>query len=60
MLRGREADEMRELRAAKRNMAQHIQTLSLLIREQEQQIARPQLEHSGSARVVSLAGPARR
>jgi len=60
MLRGRETDEMRELRAANRNMAQHIQALSLLVREQEQQIAKLQLELSGSARVVSLAGPARR
>jgi hypothetical protein len=59
-LRGRETDEMRELRAANRNMAQHIQALSLLVREQEQQIAKLQLELSGSARVVSLAGPARR
>lgn len=60
MLRGRETDEMRELRAANRNMAQHIQALSLLVREHEQQIAKLQLELSGSARVVSLAGPARR
>lgn len=60
MLRGWETDEMRELRAANRNMAQHIQALSLLVREQEQQIAKLQLELSGSARVVSLAGPARR
>jgi DNA-binding MurR/RpiR family transcriptional regulator len=60
MLRGRETDEMRELRAANRNMAQHIQALSLLVREQEHQIAKLQLELSGSARVVSLAGPARR
>lgn len=60
MLRGRETAEMRELRSANRNMAQHIQALSLLVREQEQQIAKLQLELSGSARVVSLAGPARR
>lgn len=60
MLLGRETDEMRELRAANRNMAQHIQALNLLVREQEQQIAKLQLELSGSARVVSLAGPARR
>src|SRR5215831_2597422 len=38
-LRGRESDEMRDLRATNRNMAQHIQALSLLVREQEQQIA---------------------
>jgi hypothetical protein len=60
MLRGRESDEMRELRAANRNMAQHIQALSLLVREQEQQIAKLQLELSASAQVVSLVGPARR
>ena len=35
-LRGRENDELRGLRSANRNMAQHIQTLSLLVREQEQ------------------------
>jgi hypothetical protein len=59
-LRGRESDEMRELRAANRNMAQHIQALSLLVRHQEQQIAKLQLEPSASARVMSLVGPARR
>jgi predicted RNase H-like nuclease (RuvC/YqgF family) len=56
-LRGQESDQMRELRAANRSMAQHIQALSLLVREQEQQIAKLQLELSESARVVSLAGP---
>ena len=41
-LRGRESDELRDLRGANRNMAQHIQALSLLAREQEQQITRLQ------------------
>jgi hypothetical protein len=59
-LRGRESDEMRDLRAANRNMAQHIQALSLLVGEQEQRIAKLQLELSESARVVPLVGPARR
>ena len=59
-LRDRESDEMRDLRAANRNMAQHIQALSLLVREQEQQIAKLQLELSESARVVPLVGFARR
>jgi AcrR family transcriptional regulator len=59
-LRDRESDEMRDLRAANRNMAQHIQALSLLVREQEQQIAKLQLELSESARVVPLVGLARR
>jgi|SRR5579862_3914558 len=59
-LRGRESDEMRELRAANRNMAQHIQALSLLVHEQEQQIAKLQLELSESTRVVPLVGLARR
>jgi hypothetical protein len=58
--RGRESDEIRDLRAANRNMAQHIQALSLLVREQEQQIAKLQLELSQSARVVPLVGLARR
>jgi hypothetical protein len=56
-LRGRESDEMR---AANRNMAQHIQALSLLVREQEQRTAKLQLELSESARVVPLVGLARR
>ena len=60
ILRDRESDEMRDLRAANRNMAQHIQALSLLVREQEQQIAKLQLELSESARVVPLVGLARR
>ena len=59
ILRDRESDEMRDLRAANRNMAQHIQALSLLVREQEQQIAKLQLEFSESARVVPLVGLAR-
>jgi hypothetical protein len=59
-LRGRENDELRDLRSANRNMAQHIQALSLLVREQEQQIAKLQREPSESARVVPLVGLARR
>lgn len=59
-LRGRESEEMRDLRAANRCMAQHIQALSLLAREQEQQIAKLQLELSESPRVVPLVGAARR
>jgi hypothetical protein len=58
--RGRESDELRDLRAANHNMAQHIQALSLLVREQEQKIAELQLELSQSARVVPLVGLARR
>ena len=58
--RGRESDEIRDLRAANRNMAQHIQALSLLVRDREQQIAKLQLELSQSARVVPLVGLARR
>ena len=59
-LRGRESDEMRDLRLTNRNLAQHIQALSLLAREQQQQIAKLQLEFSESARVVPLVGLARR
>ena len=59
-LRDRESDEMRDLRVVNRNMAQHIQALSLLVCEQEQQIAKLQLELSESARVVPLIGLARR
>jgi hypothetical protein len=55
-LRGRETDELRDLRAANRNMAQHIQALSLLVREQERRIAKLHLELSESARVVPLVG----
>ncbi len=53
---------MRDLRAANRNMAQYIQALSLLVREQERQIAKLQLqlELSESERVVPLVGLARR
>ena len=58
--RSRESDEIRDLRAANRNMAQHIQALSLLVHEQGQRIAKLQLELSESARVVPLAGLARR
>ena len=58
--RGRESDEIRDLRATNRNMAQHIQAPSLLVREQEQQIAKLQLELSESARVVPLVGLTRR
>lgn len=58
--RGRESDEIRGLQAANCNMAQHIQALSLLVREQEQQIVKLQLELSQSARVVPLVGLARR
>ena len=61
-LRGRESEEMRDLRVANRNMAQHIQALSLLVRDHEQRIAKlqHQLELSESARVVPLVGLARR
>lgn len=59
-LRARESDEMRDRRAANRNMAQHIQTLSLLVHEQERQIAKLQLELSGSTRVVPPVGLVRR
>jgi hypothetical protein len=59
-LRGRESDEMRDLRLTNRNLAQHIQALSLLVREQQQQIAKLQLELSVSPRVVPLVGVARR
>jgi hypothetical protein len=55
-LRGRETDELRDLRAANRNMAQHIQALSLLVREQERRIAKLHLELSESARVVPMLG----
>jgi DNA-binding MurR/RpiR family transcriptional regulator len=55
-LRGRETDELRDLRAANRNMAQHIQALSLLVREQERRIAKLHLELSESARVAPMLG----
>jgi hypothetical protein len=58
--RGRESDEIRDLRAANHNMAQHIQALSMLVHEQGQRIARLQLELSESARVVPLVGLTRR
>src|SRR5260370_37336100 len=38
-LRGRETEELRALRSSNRNMAQHVQALSLLVRQQEQRIA---------------------
>lgn len=61
-LKGRESDEVRELRAANRRMAQQIQVLSLLVREQQHRIERLQAEPSPSApfRVVPLAGDAGR
>jgi hypothetical protein len=58
--RGRESDEIGDLRATNRNLAQHIQALCLLVREQEQQIAKLQLELSQSGRVVPLVGLTRR
>lgn len=60
MLRGRETEELRALRSSNRNMAQHIQALSLLVREQEKRIARLQAEPSESERgttLVAFAGP---
>jgi hypothetical protein len=48
VLRGRETDELRALRAANRHMAQHVQALSLLVLDQERQIARFQAEPSAS------------
>ena len=59
-LRGRETDELRALRSSNRNMAQHIQALSLFVREQEKRIARLQAEPSESGRratLVALAAP---
>jgi hypothetical protein len=53
-LRGRETEELRALRSSNRNMAQHIQALSLLVREQELQIARLQAEPSELGRVATL------
>ncbi len=54
-LRCEKNDEVRELRAVNRNMAQHIQALSLLVHDQENRIAAFQLELSGSERVVPFA-----
>lgn len=54
ILRSRETEEMRALRTANRHMAQHVQALSLLVREQEQRIARLQAEPPGSGRVAAL------
>lgn len=58
-LRGRETDELRELRAANRRMAQHIQALSLLVREQERRVAQLQAESPlpASSRVVPFVTP---
>jgi hypothetical protein len=53
-LRGRETEELRALRSSNRNMAQQIQALSLLVRQQEQRIARLQAEPSESGRVATL------
>lgn len=53
-LRGRETEELRALRSSNRNMAQHIQALSLLVRKQEQRIVRLQAESSESGRVTTL------
>src|SRR5712691_2864487 len=55
-LRGRE--ELRALRSSNRNMAQHIQALSLLLRQQQQRIARLQPEPSESGRVATLVARA--
>jgi hypothetical protein len=57
-LKGHEADELRSLRAANRNMAQHIQALSLLVRDLNRRIGQLQAEASPSEplRAVPLAG----
>jgi hypothetical protein len=49
-----ETEELRALRLSNRNMAQHIQALSLLVRQQEQRIARLQAEPSEPGRAVTL------
>jgi hypothetical protein len=54
ILRCRENDEIRELRVINRNMAQHIQALSLLVRDREREVKRLQLELSECGRVVPL------
>ncbi len=59
-LRGRETEELRALRSSNRNMAQHIQALSLLVRQQEQRIARLQTESSESGRVATFVATPRR
>lgn len=59
MLRGRETEELRALRSSNRNMAQHIQALSLLVLEQERRIARLQAEPSESERGATLVAFAR-
>jgi AcrR family transcriptional regulator len=53
-LRGRETEELRALRSSNQNMAQHIQALSLLVRQQQQRIARLQAEPSEPGRVATL------
>jgi AcrR family transcriptional regulator len=57
-LHGRETEELRALRSSNRNMAQHIQALSLLVRQQQQRIARLQAEPSESGRVATLVARA--
>lgn len=57
-MKGQQADELRSLRATNRNMAQHIQALSLLVRDLNRRIGQLQAEASSSdpSRVVPLAG----
>lgn len=57
-MKGQESDELRSLRSANRNMAQHIQALSLLVRDLNRRIGQLQEEASpsGRPRVVPLAG----
>ena len=57
-MKGRESDELRSLRAANRHMAQHIQALSLLVRDLNRRIGQLQAEASppDPPRVVPLAG----
>jgi DNA-binding transcriptional regulator YhcF (GntR family) len=57
-MKGRESDELRTLRAANRHMAQHIQALSLLVRDQQRRIGllQPEASPSEPLRVVPLAG----
>ena len=58
-LRGRETEELRAMWSSNRNMAQHIQALSLLVGEQERKIAWLQAEppSPGLARVVPFVAP---
>jgi hypothetical protein len=53
-LRGRETEEIRALRTANRRMAQHIQALSLLVRDQELRIGRLHADLSVSGRAPTL------